>query len=288
MLGLVFCCSLLKAQQIDLSTTIKDKSGTGIPYASMVFRNTQLGTYADSVGKINLSFTKIKTDTLVISAIGYKDKIFNFNDLPKIIILEDDIETLQVAEVNSRKKRTYQKSIGEKKRNFIKFRNSTMRGNKGVQYAFFLQNIEGKEGIIKNIYFNLDNDRKVKGTKIRVRLYSRASNKKSPDKDLVDKSIVVDVTSSGILKVDLEQYNIVFPIEGCFLGLDLLGNGNEKAGGLVYPHLLGYYPRESKNIFTEGIWSSFMGSKKWHQLPKIQGIGKDLPYFGMDILYFKD
>ena len=86
MLGLLFCCSLLKAQQINLSTIIKDKSGTGIPYASMVFKNTQLGTYADSVGKVSLSFTKIRTDTLIISAIGYKDRIFNFNDLPKIIV----------------------------------------------------------------------------------------------------------------------------------------------------------------------------------------------------------
>ena len=163
-----------------------------------------------------------------------------------------------------------------------------MRGNKGIQYAFFLQNTEGTEGLIKNVYFNLDNDKKVKGTKIRVRLYSRNKSKKSPDKDLIDKNIIVEVTSSGILKIDLEKYNISFPVEGCFLGLDLLGNGNEKKVDLVHPHILAYYPQESKNIFTEGIWYSFMDNGKWYQDPKIEGLGRDIPYFGMDIVYFKD
>jgi hypothetical protein len=293
-LFLLFGCYNLKAQsdEVKLSAFIKNKNGVPIAYATIILQKSRIGAYADSTGNIELKFTASKTDTVFVSAIGYKQKAFNWKTLPKEIILEEDeiLKELENVEIIAKNRKTYQKSIGEISRNYPKFSNSIHRFSKGNQVAFFLQNLEKKEGIIKNIYFNIENDKKVKGTKIRVRLYERNRTKNSPDKDLTTKNIIVNVTSSGIIKIDMEDYNILFPLEGCFLGIEFLGNDSQNGNKLVYPYLYGYSPRVSKNIFTEGIWNRFMDRGKWYKTVKGNNpkLNDEILYFKMDIIYFKD
>ncbi|MEO6832841.1 MAG: DUF5686 family protein [Chitinophagaceae bacterium] len=63
---------IIAAPEYDLNGIIRDKAtGEGIPFATVFFSGTGVGTPADLEGKFSLHFTGQPSDTLMASAIGY-------------------------------------------------------------------------------------------------------------------------------------------------------------------------------------------------------------------------
>lgn len=59
----------------EISGIVTDENGTGIPYASVVIKNTTIGASADSAGFFRLEyFDKVTAIKLVISSVGYQDR----------------------------------------------------------------------------------------------------------------------------------------------------------------------------------------------------------------------
>lgn len=98
-LYLIFCtllaiCQPLQAQKTVLSGKItEDRTGQPIPYATIVFKGTFIGTMTDLNGNFNLS-TLTPTGTVEVSCIGYRKKELpvTMKQTQKLdIVLEEDI-----------------------------------------------------------------------------------------------------------------------------------------------------------------------------------------------------
>ncbi len=151
-LGLFFATPVT-AQIVTISTQIFDNQKQGIPFATLTVKKYSIGSFADSIGKITLQIPNNKADTLLISALGYHSKQFFWKDLPQKIVLEDDIINLSQAEVIAKKTKNYTKYFGEVGKG-LKFAQLELKGNKGSQYAYFVENEVKQDGYIKNVAFN--------------------------------------------------------------------------------------------------------------------------------------
>lgn len=271
------------AQNINISTQILNNQKQGIPFATLTTKKYNVGAFADSIGKITLQIPNSKVDTLLISALGYQSKQFFWKDLPKKIVLEDDIMDIAQAEIIAKRLKNYTKNFGEIGKGF-KFAQVELKGTKGTQWAYYVENGTKKDGIIKTVAFNFGIFEKQKNNKIRIRFYAKIRAKESPDKDLLTENIIVDITHGGINRFDVEKYKIPFDKEGCFIGIDLLGNGDPTQKGFVSPIWHGYQPRIRKNISSFGSWSNYM-ERKWYNFNiERVNLGANLMYVNIEVI----
>ncbi len=93
-LFLLLCSfSLLKAQQMKVSGTVKDESGSGIPGANILIKGTTQGTITDLDG--NYSLQVPASDTLVFSFIGYTTQRIPVNGQSVInVVLKETVSKL--------------------------------------------------------------------------------------------------------------------------------------------------------------------------------------------------
>lgn len=274
-----------KGQELIVSFRIVDFEKRGIPYASVSLGRHQIGTYSDSLGNVIFRFPKEKADSLHINAVGYQSKSIFYVDYPKTITLQEDNSQIEAIEVKSKRTSFYRKRIGEFHKGFKKHQ-FTLNGVKGTQYAFYLANEEKKEGIIKTIYINTKTEKINPTNKIRIRFYTQNQFTKAPDKDITDKNIIYEVSKSGVLSINIEDYKIICPKDGFFVGIDLMGNEKSEIKSKVSPTIYGYSPR-LKNDYSQGYWTSFMDNKKWFSSNKFKGrnTGSIVLYISADIKY---
>ena len=126
-LGLIFFLFMitwtLSAQTTTVQGLITDQeTGQPIPYVTILFKNTQIGTLSDSTGHYKL-ISKNKVDSIQFSAVGYHGKTFavlplKVMDLP-VSLLSDmiKIQTVNVTPDDGPVRRIMKEMVDRKKQN---------------------------------------------------------------------------------------------------------------------------------------------------------------------------
>ncbi|MEN8126051.1 MAG: hypothetical protein ABFR32_13090 [Bacteroidota bacterium] len=238
-----------------------------IAYANiMLYSNGKIigGTYSDIQGLVSIDE---KTDSIIISSLGYDNKSFITKKLSKIIYLFPKVYNLNEVVVSNKTiecKRS--RDIGY----FKKKKNISIHLLKNSELTTLISNKSNKTSLVKIIYFELKNNSK-NHLPIRLKIYS---NKKGPDKLLLSEDIEVpfsDKKKKYILNI--HHYNIEFPKEGLFIGFEYLQSSSKK--GNVYISATNKIESSKtfiKDKFWNIKWNSFNNNHFYRKLIEVDGM----------------
>ena len=217
---LVACSSASKAQLVKCRVC-DAKTGKGIPFSSIATRDASKGCCSDIDG----FFFADRKDTVKISSIGYLTKHTAISSIapndPRIIYLEET--SIQVQELNiygrKREKRSYITLTSYKNKDS----KGTSYNQPGVRYAVLMDNGISKEGLIEKVTFKSEMERdKKQAANLRLRIYNvRTTSQKRPEDDLLFENVIVK-PKNGWVTIDVSKYNVPFPRNGVFVGVDWL------------------------------------------------------------------
>ena len=188
------------------------------------------GTYTDESGEFNFPFSK--NDTILTLHLSYNSVKISYIDLLK---LPNNTVLLPTKEVSLREavvkpaidklsllgyynEKTFFKRVGPSGQNDFSV------------YVNHIKNVSGIEGYLNRLYFDLYVDIFEKSnSSVRIRVFSVGADG-LPKDDLLTKEIIkrVDRITPNI-KIDVSEYNIVFPSEGVFIGLEFFCNFDVKS-----------------------------------------------------------
>lgn len=199
---------------------IKTPTGKS-PFANVYLSNKAVGTYSNNQGVFSLEATT--EDTIIVSVIGYEKRSIPVQELDRLnreIYLTPKHYNLDEITIHADKK---------VRRNKILLGNSqlkkatTLIAHSGAEYAVYIPNDLQTEALISEVILNL----KSKGREtpvFRIHLYAVNKETKQPGDDLLNQDLTGMITKSrNIKKFDLQKYNIVFPKDGVFVGVEWIG-----------------------------------------------------------------
>jgi hypothetical protein len=211
-----------------------------LPLSTIILKNDNFsGAYANEDGEF-IIIQKIEKDTLIISCIGYSRKEISIKeflqDYKSIIELTPTIN--QLPTFIARNVNVTPKEIG-----FIKLNKSIIQGGTkgGIVIVRIPNEIDTIYHKITSLNFtfapNSDPVTKHNNGIVRIRLYDCDQNNYEPSHNLLPEDIILTIPnpifpwSKSVINVDISKYNIQFPSNGIFLGLEWLG---EKKNNLLY------------------------------------------------------
>jgi hypothetical protein len=210
---LLFCCQLLRAQQI-INGVVKDEQSLNpVPFATIGMTGKHFGTLTNEKGDFELSTPYFSdADTLKISAIGYetislaKEEVRGIKN--KILLLKPIAYELNEVKVKPLKVRT--KILGTEdysKKNCTAFMGENENW-KGEQAAIKAGNKEGQTVYIEEFGFYIIKNDYPDSLKFRIMFYEVGA-KGYPSKTFLKKPIVFKTNvKQGEVKVDLKDYSV--------------------------------------------------------------------------------
>ena len=211
---LVLNFSNVFSQEKTITGLVLDSLKIPIQYASVGILNKPIGTVTDTSGKFKLNIEDLYLlDTLKISSIGFKNKLFLIKDINKEsqlnVILENYTEKLQEVVISSSNLKKY--SEGKEKtnsKNKVFFANSELKNvNLGSEIGRKFTIGNNKPSVLDEFKFFIKQNNFEK-VKFRINIYNIKNN--IPLNRINDTDIYVNVEKSltGWIKVDLLEYNI--------------------------------------------------------------------------------
>lgn len=270
-------------------TVIDKDNKTAVEYATIQFyykNNYVNGCYSDSNGLFSLPKN---SDKLIISCVGYKTMIVESINSSTKLELEKNIYNLDEV------------IVGEKKyiAGTINMKKSQLVGlSMGLETGSYIENNFNKELKIKSFEFKVD---KVKeDVKYKIHLYTFNKDRLVPDIELTteNKIYILNKNTKGLIKVDLQNENIILPTNGIYATLECLSGENvpdnkysiskKEAIFSIEAHKSSKFEFVSRNTIKGVGW---INHNEW--LPKNYKItfGKDydsgllfVPSFGIDLI----
>jgi hypothetical protein len=214
----------LFAQKNTIIITVRDDlTKKNIEWASLSI-NKKYFLSANEEGKISLDINQaIETDSITISALGYRSKTYIFKQLKEettIVYLLPDLQILNEVVVNPNKVKPKKVVLG----NVYKFFSLvTILTNLNNNYAQYIPNKDGLNCQIKELEFVLGDNQKGIDQPFRVNIYTRNKKTKLPLEELIkDDLIVRNYNKSRKFTVDVSKYNITTPQDGFFIVAETL------------------------------------------------------------------
>jgi hypothetical protein len=214
----------LFAQKNTIIITVRDDlTKKNIEWASLSI-NKKYFLSANEEGKISLDINQaIETDSITISAVGYRSKTYIFKQLKEettIVYLLPDLQILNEVVVNPNKVKPKKVVLG----NVYKFFSLvTILTNLNNNYAQYIPNKDGLNCQIKELEFVLGDNQKGIDQPFRVNIYTRNKKTKLPLEELIkDDLIVRNYNKSRKFTVDVSKYNITTPQDGFFIVAETL------------------------------------------------------------------
>ncbi|HEY9046081.1 MAG TPA: carboxypeptidase-like regulatory domain-containing protein [Ohtaekwangia sp.] len=218
-----FVSSVCFSQTITIKKTIVSANDhQPIKLASIAIRNTSNGTYTDLSGSFTINC--LQSDSLAISAIGYKKAIYSCLYMTDSIFLEEDAIQLPEVMVSSKEQKTHAINLGL-------YREKRSGAYAGVNAAaLYIANSEQRHGNISKVYFMLSKvkwiyDQKPQFHKllVRLKLYEH-TNHNGPGKEILAHNVVQEVPEKRAeITFDIDSLNIPLPPDGIFIALEFLG-----------------------------------------------------------------
>tara|TARA_R110002049_G_scaffold301233_1_gene493164 strand:- start:171 stop:1061 length:891 start_codon:yes stop_codon:yes gene_type:complete len=247
-----------------------------IVYANVILQSEQIGVATNFKGAFQIdNKNNLKSDTLLVSHVGYKSQKIVVNHIKKDSVytfyLKEDLQLLDEVLLNSSKKlskSTYKiKSKGKKLiAHNIKYNEEVIK---------LVNNDKNTPGKLLNVTFYFRSSISDFGPKLpvhyRVNFYYVDSISKKPKKlVLLESDIIIkpeDKNKKQDFEVDLKNYNIKFPKEGLFIGLQAINPSltQTKAGAfyVIAPMLLKSYVKKASTYYRT-LGGETYGNMKGH------------------------
>ena len=221
----LFVCSLSFGQNIDFDGLIMDaKTKQPIPYVNISFLNTLTGTSTGEDGKFAIEIPKTYlTKEIHVSSLGYKDTVLLASELYKTKELKIEEATFELDEV------VVSKNLGE---SLVLNPISSYSITSGFDssstpwvLALYFPNIGSSKKYVEKVtvFFREKNEFLRERAKFRLRFYSVNPVTKKPEKDLIQKSIILEsVKSLDYTSIDISALKLKIPQEGIYIGLEWL------------------------------------------------------------------
>lgn len=213
------------SQKIDFDGYVLDsKTREPIPYVNISFLNTLTGTSSDEKGHY---FLEISTEFLEkevhVSSLGYKDTILKASDIfnSKLILLEETtFELDEVVVTDDFSNSQVLNAIGSNK--ITSGFNSS--STPWILALYFPNGDTTKKYVEKiTVFFRNNMGQTLNSSKFRLRLFNIDPINKTPNDDLVMKSLILEAKKGQeYVSIDLSQLQIKVPKEGMYIGLEWL------------------------------------------------------------------
>lgn len=224
--------ALLLSLLIIFSTSFAQKSGQilnqktnePVPYVNIQVKGKRQGFTSDLNGKFKV--TSIAKDSLVFSAIGYKNKTLSTGTIGEIIVLKPVSYNIPEVTINNEEEKTI--IIGRVKKQIIQLAyGSTYGGEMAARYFPYIDSYQDTK-FIRSIEFLTES--KVDHAKFNLRLY-KADSLGYPSTPIHNKNIIILVEKGDQITTEVElikQY-IQFPKEGLFVIIEWLNLEENKS-----------------------------------------------------------
>lgn len=189
---------------------------TPIPFVNMQILGSRTGFTSNEEGKYSVTIRP--TDSIVLSAIGYKTQILGANQIAGDLLLYPTSYKIPEVNINNEEK---QVEIGRVKKQLFSYYYGSSNGYAIMLGRFFKFKEEYLETpLLKSIEVLTDSE--IDSALFNVRLYS-VDSVGFPDKPIHHENILT-YASRGIhlTKVDLEKLYIQFPANGLFVVIEWL------------------------------------------------------------------
>ncbi len=257
------------AQSFD-STIKSKKTFNTLAYVNVSILNKRVGTSTNLEGKFSMQLEKFKSDTLLISYLGFKTKKIAISSVLKnpaaykVIYLEEELSSLDDVIIQIKKKKYGSKhSLGLRKKWFY----SRVGVQFGMEQAILIPNDKSKVGKIEEVSFWVGKEEQLfynsRLTWFRIKFYSYDKEKNTPAGLLSYQDIIVkpQENEKQNLKVDVSSYHIPLPKDGVCVVIETVNPKPSKESDnqyITYPQLI--YSNESKNR----SWNRYRGNN-WMQ-----------------------
>lgn len=196
--------SLVQGEIIDIKTRLP------LAYVNIGILNKETGTVSDETGKYELHLKPgMESDSVRVSMIGYKARTFTVKELLSQkwnkIALEEEINHL--IEIVVTAKGLKKKNLGNKTTSqFIStgFSYDQLGAEMGIRI-----NVREQPTFVDTFNFNISYNRLSAKALFRLNIYE--IERRKPSKNIMTENIIipVDAKQTGIVSVDLKQFNIV-------------------------------------------------------------------------------
>lgn len=222
---LLFFTLIGNAQSVFFEGHVVDsKNGSPIPYANLSFLNSLKGTSSDEEGYFYLEIPENFLNKKVhISSLGYKDTIAlgSAVQLAKKVRMIEETYTLDEVVVAQ--------SLGDSRVMNPISSYSIKSGFSSAAtpwvLALYFPNIGAANKYVETVTVFVRKEAKFKreSAKFRLRIYDVDPKTKKPNRDLVQKSIVLESdVDQDFVSIDLSEMGIKMPREGVYIGLEWL------------------------------------------------------------------
>jgi hypothetical protein len=220
---IIFAVSFITAQEIT-GFVFNKESSKPVKYANVKIKNSNRGTYVNGKGQFRLKAEQ--NDTLLISCIGFNNQffpvsLFNSGDTLYLNPRSYIIPEVMVSNKSKTREIGYLKEKTKLYHVFPAF-------EWGTEFVCYISNNISKNCRILSVFFKAQKGKAE--SVIRLHIYKPLSSGK-PGEELLQEDILVTSSeiSKGKLEINLTNHNIIFPENGVFVGLELIGYENYNA-----------------------------------------------------------
>lgn len=221
-------------QDFTVRSLVLDKeSGQVLPFANIMVEHRDMGTTADIAGSFSLTLTKeLKNDTLVISYMGYHTKRICVCDVvPEGIEMQSKVYLLDAFQVVPGRRKTLEINRFNRRECLVPYSNQQSTSSDlwlpqrpmepSIEAMFFPNNLEGNRStLIKEVWIYTRSWSLPAHFRLRI---LRADESNYPVEDMITENVVVTVNKrQELVKINLEEYMLIFPEKGVFVGVELL------------------------------------------------------------------
>lgn len=262
-------------------------------YANVILQSEQIGVATNFKGAFQINNkNNLESDTLLVSHVGYKSQKIVINHIKKDSIytfyLKENLQLLDEILIKSSKKLS-------KKNYKIKSKGKRVIGHNlryNEEVIKLVNNNKNTPGKLLNVTFYFKSFENSFGPNLPVHYrvnfyYVDAISKKAKDLVLLESDIIIkpeDKNKKQGFEVNLKNYNIKFPKEGLFIGLQAINPSlTQPKAGVFYkttPMLLGSYVKKASSYYRNLSGQSFgnmKGIKKNHYIDLL--IDVELKYY---------
>jgi uncharacterized protein YdcH (DUF465 family) len=190
--------------------------------------NFVTGKFTDENGLIN--YNNILFNKIEISHINYETINLKKEEIEDTIYLkQNNIELNEVTVVNSKKETL---TLG-----YTKYKKKTkLTAYNGIEIVVFLKNPFKKPKKINSFLFKIQK-KDIQKTAIRIHFYKKSRNELIPGEEITKADILkyIDINSKELLEIDVSNYDLEFPVDGAFIGIEWLGNVSEDDNEIEKP-----------------------------------------------------
>ena len=224
---LLFTCNLLYSQNHLIYDELNRQA---IPFAEVELINNDSSHakfYTNKDGFIQIGNTTT-LNQIRVSIPGYVSKIVKSSELKDTIFIEKKIIELKEVFIKPIKKEFDNVGFSNNKKETL------YSCSQGLETVVFLENTFHENKIIKSFLCNVKK-RKSYTSAIRIHMYEKGLDDLSPGKEITNDNIIhyLEGTSNEIVEIELSSYNLTFPTEGLFVGIEWLGEFKKEGGIFV-------------------------------------------------------